>query len=83
MLDQITQQAKLALTSQGIDLPLFFLVPSVNAVVTFGCSGDPDDELWSRVAEIVSAIIGETVGLAGTRCRAVYVHDHRRLEAAC
>ena len=66
MLNEIARQTKQALAEHRIDLSVFFLVPSSgDAVITFGCSGDPDDELWSRVAAIVSAIVGRSVGLAG------------------
>ncbi len=71
MLTEISRQAKEALTDQGIDTPLFFIVPSGNAVVTFGCSGDPSDDEWNRVAEIVAPIVSGLIGLAGTRCRGV------------
>jgi hypothetical protein len=72
MLKEIARQTKQALAEHRIDLSVFFLVPSSgDAVITFGCSGDPDDELWSRIAAIVSAIVGRTVGLDRPRCRPV------------
>ena len=71
LLTEISRQAKEALTDQGIDTPLFFIVPSGNAVVTFGCSGDPSDDEWNRVAEIVVPIVSGLIGLAGTRCQEV------------
>jgi hypothetical protein len=71
MLNEIAQQARQALIDQGIDISLFFIVPSGNAVVTFGCSGDPSDDEWNRVAEIVAPIVSGLIGLADTRCRAV------------
>jgi hypothetical protein len=71
-LDQIARDAKEALAYQGIEAPLFFLVPnSGNAILTFGTSLDPDDNEWNRVAEIVSAIVRHTVGLDRTRCQEV------------
>jgi hypothetical protein len=71
ILTEIAQQVKQALADQGIDLALFFLVPSSGPIVIFGCPGDPDDHLWDRAGEIVAAIVRQTVGLDGTRCRAV------------
>ena len=78
---QIVQQAKRALQEGGIDLDLFFLVPnSGSSILAFGTTGDPDDDLWARVGEIVSSIVRQTVGLDRTRCRQVIcatTHDHQ------
>jgi hypothetical protein len=50
MLDQIVQRARQALDEQGIDLDLFVMVPSSGgAIITYGTTGDPGDELWNRV----------------------------------
>lgn len=69
-LDQIVEQVREALTEQGIDTPLFFLIPnSGDAVIAFGTPGDPDDHLWGRVGEIVSSVVRQTVGLDRVRCR--------------
>jgi hypothetical protein len=71
MLTEISRQAKEALTDQGIDTPLFFIVPSGNAVITFGCSCDPSDDEGNRVADIFAPIVSRLIRLAGARCRAV------------
>lgn len=72
MLDQIAAEVKQALTDKGIDLSLFFLIPSSgDSVLIFGTSADPSDDLWNRVAEIVAPIVQQSVGLAGTRCKAM------------
>jgi hypothetical protein len=72
MLNQIAQQAKAALDEQGLDFSLFFIVPhSGDAVITFGTSGDPSDDEWGRVADVVASVVQQLVGLAGTRCRKV------------
>jgi hypothetical protein len=71
LLNEIARQAKQALSDQSIDINLFFIVPSGNAVVTFGCSGDPTDDEWNRVAGIVTPIVSGLIGLTGTQCRAV------------
>jgi hypothetical protein len=71
-LNQIAQQTRQALTQQGMDTSVYFLVPhSGDAIVTFGTAGDPSDDEWNRVAEIVSSIVRQTVGLDRTRCREV------------
>ena len=54
MLNQIAQQARLALADQCIDLDLFFLAPnSGEAILIYGTPGNPDDASWERVGEIV------------------------------
>ncbi len=72
MLDQIAAEVKQTLIEQGIDLSLFFLIPSSgDSVLIFGTPADPSDGEWNRVAEIVAPIVRQSVGMAGTRCRAV------------
>lgn len=69
---QIAQQVNRALQEGGIDLDLFITIPSSgDSILTFGTLGDPDDHLWTRVGEIVSSILRQTVGLDHTRCREV------------
>jgi hypothetical protein len=85
-IDQIAQQAKLALADKGIiDTPLFFLVPnSGNAVLIFGTPGDPPDDQWDRVGEIIAAILGRLIGLRGIRRREVIcaaTHDQESYDA--
>jgi len=71
-LDRITRTAKQALLHAGIDLELFFMVPnSGDAILTYGTPGDPDDNLWDRVRDIVVAVLQETVGLERPKCNAV------------
>ena len=49
LLNEIARQTKQALTEQGIDTSVFFLIPHTgDAIVTFGTTLDPDDALWSR-----------------------------------
>jgi hypothetical protein len=72
LLNEIARQTKQALTEQGIDTSVFFLIPHTgDAIVTFGTSLNPSDHEWNRVTEIVSAIVRQTVGLDHTRCREV------------
>ena len=68
-LDQIAQQVKQALTEHGINVSVFFIVPSSGAIVTFGTTGDPPDDLWAQIGELVSAVVKEAVGVARLRCR--------------
>lgn len=56
----------------ALDEPLVFLIPgSGDAIATFGTTADPPDEQWSRVTEVVSSIVRQSVGLTHTRCREV------------
>lgn len=71
-LDQIAQHVRQALTEQGIDVPVFFIMPrSGDSVLTFGTITDPPDDEWSRIGEIVSSIVRQVVGLDRVRCREV------------
>jgi L-aminopeptidase/D-esterase-like protein len=71
-LAQIAQRARQALAKHGIDLDLFFMIPSSgDSILTFGTITDPPDEQWSRVSEVVSSIVGQSVGLTHTRCREI------------
>jgi hypothetical protein len=85
-LDQIARDARETLAYQGIDTPLFFLVPnSGNAILMFGTILDPNDDEWNRVAEIVAPIVQQSVGLDRVRCRptaCATTHDHHPLQSA-
>ncbi len=70
-LDQIARTAKQALVHAGIDLELFFMVPgSGDAILTYGTTGDPDDNLWDRVRDVVS-VLQETIGIERPECHGV------------
>ena len=72
LLNEIARQTKQALTEQGIDTSVFFLVPnSGDAIITFGTSGDPSGDEWDRVGEIVGSIVAQSIGLDRVRCREV------------
>jgi hypothetical protein len=79
-LDQIAQRAR-----QAIDIPLFFLLPnSGDAILIFGTPGDPPDDQWDRVGEIVASIVAQACGLHGTRRREVAcagTHDQESYDA--
>jgi hypothetical protein len=73
-LDQIAQQVKKALADAAISIDVFLVVPgSGNAIVTFGtvADPDPDDEEWSAVSAIVSAVVRGAIGLDRSRCRSL------------
>jgi hypothetical protein len=71
-LNEIARITKQALVKAGIDLDLFFMVPSSgNAILTYGTAGDPDDNLWDRVRDIVVPVLQEIIGLERPQCRAV------------
>jgi hypothetical protein len=70
ILDEIAQQAKQALSNAGIGIDLFFIVPrSGAAILTFGTPGDPPDDLWDKVRDIISSIVQRSIGLERLRCR--------------
>jgi hypothetical protein len=70
LLTEITQKVRQALDHAGIDLDVFVMIPSSgDAIATFGAAGNPPE--WDRVSELVSSIVGQSVGLARTRCREV------------
>jgi hypothetical protein len=72
MLDQITGRARQALDAQGIDVDLFIMIPnSGDAIIAYGTTGDPSDELWNRAGMIVSEVVRDVVGVRRVRCRAV------------
>ena len=72
LLTEITRQVRQALDDAGISLDVFVMIPSSgDAIATFGTVADPSDETWDRTSKIISSIVGESVGLARTRCREV------------
>jgi len=74
MLDQIVQQVKQALADAAISIDVFLLIPGGgDAIMTFGtvADPDPDDEEWSAVGAIVSAVVRRAIGLDRSRCRSL------------
>jgi hypothetical protein len=81
-LDQIAQQAKLALSEAGIDIELFFLVSqNSKAILTFGTPTDPSDDMWARVGEIVSCAMRNSLGIERTRCTGLALASTQTLAA--
>ena len=72
-LDQIAQQVKQALADAGINIDIFFVIPSSDSIITYGTVTDPDpsDEEWGSVSAIVSNIVRQSLGLDRTRCQPV------------
>ena len=72
LLQDIAQQTKQALADAGIDLDIFFTIPSSgHSIITFGTLADPADSEWSAVSEIVSAVVRRAIGLDRSRCRSL------------
>jgi hypothetical protein len=72
MIDQIARDSKEALAAQGVAIDVFFLIPSSgDAVLIFGTTTDPSDDLWNKVRDVVAPIVRQSVGLRWTRCKAV------------
>ena len=89
LLNEIARQAKRALHDAGIDLDLFFMIPnSGDAIITYGTPGDPPDDEWNRVREVVSSVVRQAVGLDRVRCREVVcattdsVGDHQPIQSS-
>jgi hypothetical protein len=71
-IDQIAGRTKQTLIDAGIDLDVFFLIPSSgNSIAVFGTMGDPPDDLWDRVSDAVVSVLRDTTGLKRARCRQV------------
>ena len=70
MLEQIARQVREALRAEDIGMPVFFVIPnSGRAILSFGTPGDPHDDEWERVSEIVTSIVAQSVGLRSPRRR--------------
>ena len=70
MLEQIACQVREALRAEDIGMPVFFVIPnSGQAILSFGTPGDPPDDEWERVSEIVTSIVARSLGMRGPRRR--------------
>jgi hypothetical protein len=88
MLGQIARDAKEALADQGIDIDLFLLAPnSGEAILIYGTAGNPPDDEWNRVGEIVGSIVAQSIGLDRVQSRPVTcaatasIADHQPTES--
>jgi hypothetical protein len=71
-LDRIADLTKSALANARIDIEVFFLVPrsgNANTILIVGTPGDPTEELWRTVTEVVSSVIRNVLGIERTRFR--------------
>jgi hypothetical protein len=63
-LDEIAAEVTAALSSGGIRVPIFFVVPATgDSIMTFATPADPSDEQWDRVQDIVCHILTSRVGI--------------------
>jgi hypothetical protein len=68
-LDQFARKTRQTLVEADIDVGVFFLISSSrNSVLIFGTPGDPDDDLWRRVRDVVGSVLRDLIGLERTRC---------------
>ena len=85
-LQDIAQQTRQALADAGIDLHIFFTIPSSgHSILTFGTVADPDDLEWQTISAIVSAVVRRSIGLDRSRCRSLAcaaTHDQESHDAA-
>jgi hypothetical protein len=52
-----------ALVQAGLAYPMYLCVPtSGNALLTFACPLDPDDDEWDRITGIAREIVGKKIG---------------------
>jgi hypothetical protein len=69
-LADIALLTRTALDNAALPLEIFFVIPaSGHAMISFGTPGDPLDEDWDRVDQIISNIVGNIVGLGGLHGR--------------
>jgi hypothetical protein len=62
-LNEITAELNSALVRASLAYPVFLCVPSSgNALLTFACSLDPDDNEWALITEIALEIVGKRIG---------------------
>jgi hypothetical protein len=71
-LPEVAAEATAALNDAGLSMPLFFSVPSSGeALATFATPGDPSEEDWRRVSDIIIKIVGSKLGIEGLRTSAL------------
>jgi hypothetical protein len=62
-LNEITAELNSALAAAGLACPVYLCVPtSGNALLTFACPLDPDDDEWDRITGIAFGIVGKKIG---------------------
>jgi len=69
-LNKITAEFNSALVAAGLAYPIYICVPtSGNALLTFACPLDPDDDEWARVTGIALEIVGKKIGTTQLQTR--------------
>jgi hypothetical protein len=64
LLDDIARRTNQSLADAGIEMDVFFMIPSSgHSVLSFGTPADPSDAVWDQVTEIVSLVVRQSVGL--------------------
>jgi len=72
-LDEIAADVGNALRNAHLDFPVFLTVPnSGDSLATMACPLDPSDSDWSHASAIVCRIIGQRLGDARLRGRALH-----------
>jgi hypothetical protein len=61
-LNEITAELNSALAAAGLACPVYMCIPTGNALLTFACPLDPDDNEWARITEIALEIVGKRIG---------------------
>jgi hypothetical protein len=73
VLNEIATEVGTALREAHLDFPVFLTVPnSGDSVATMACPLDPSDSHWSHASAIVCRIIGQRLGDARLRGRALH-----------
>ena len=72
-LDEIAAKVATAVRDAHLDFPVFLTVPnSGDSLATMACPLDPSDSDWSHASAIVCRIIGQRLGDARLRGRALH-----------
>jgi hypothetical protein len=72
-LDEIAAEVAVALRDAHLDFPVFLTVSnSGESLATMACPLDPSDSDWSHASAIVCRIIGQRLGDARLRGRALH-----------
>src|SRR3982074_912163 len=73
LLDELAAEVGIALREAHLDFPVFLTVPnSGESLATMACPLDPSDADWSRASAIVCRIVGQRLGDARLRGRALH-----------
>lgn len=69
-LGEISAEVQRELSVRSVEMNLFFVVGNTgDAILTVGTDGNPDDDWWEEVVEIVQAVVERAVGIERTRSR--------------